>query len=74
MPVKPLQIGVGYTTGAHTHQEGELEHEDRYVHVQKGNFTFVVILVIFAALKSSNFFLWKIWDIRNTKTAANMNW
>ena len=28
-----------------THQEGELEHEDRYVHVQKGNFTFVVILV-----------------------------
>ena len=37
-------------------------------------FTFVVILVIFAALKSSNFFLWKIWDIRNSKRAANMNW
>ena len=37
-------------------------------------FTFVLILVIFAALKSSNFFLWKIWDIRNSKRAANMNW
>ena len=45
MSVKPLWIGVGCATGAHTHQEGELEHEDRYVHVQKGNFTFVVILV-----------------------------
>ena len=37
-------------------------------------FTFVLILVIFAALKSSNFFLWKIWDIRNSKRTANMSW
>ena len=37
-------------------------------------FTFVVILVKFSAPKSSNFFLWKIWDIRNSKRAANINW
>ena len=37
-------------------------------------FTFIVILVKFSAQKSSNFFLLKIWDIRNSKRAAIINW
>ena len=45
----------------------------RYICGDKVNMsTFIVILVKFSAPKSSNFFLWKIWDIRNSKRAAKM--
>ena len=36
--------------------------------------TFAVILDKFSAPMSSNFFLWKIWVITNSKCAANITW